>query len=271
MATACFDAQPEVEAAPESWCMAGSDQATGSQGETEDMNTASSEPDQHEVGISTSADTSQGALPGAAPAAHQPERAILMARIARLWIAFVRGQLTLMLVIGVLTWLGLTALGVPGALYLGAAAGLLEIVPRVGPVIAALAAAGVALWKGSTYLPISPQLLAGLVILFAVLLQQLENLLIAPRVMGDALELPALVVLAGVTIGAVVGGVPGAVLATPLLATGREVVRYVRRKKRGENPFPPEKAGPERNAATSPVRVSSPPRGANGRRSSAGP
>jgi len=80
-------------------------------------------------------------------------------------------QLTLMLLIGVLTWLGLAALGVPGALYLGIAAGLLEIVPRVGPVLATLAAAGVALWKGSTYLAISAELLAGLVIVFSLLLQ----------------------------------------------------------------------------------------------------
>jgi len=207
------------------------------------MNAASSKPTKDEAGIGQRADTSRGALPGAHVTAQPAETASLIDRIVRLWIAFVRGQLTLMLVIGVSTWLGLTALGVPGAPYLGIVAGLLEIVPRVGPVIAMLAAAGVALWKGSTYLQISPQLLAGLVILFSILLQQLENLLIAPRVMGDALELPALVVLAGITIGGLVGGVPGAVLATPLLATGREVVRHVRRRRRGKQPFPPENAG----------------------------
>jgi len=111
-----------------------------------------------------------------------------------LWIAFFRGQLTLMLVVVVITSLGLTALGVPGALYLGVVAGSLEIVPSLGPVISTVAAALVALRYGSTYLPISNPLLAGLVILFYVLVQQLENILIVPRVLGDALKLPALLV-----------------------------------------------------------------------------
>jgi predicted PurR-regulated permease PerM len=153
-----------------------------------------------------------------------------------------RGQLTLMLVVGVLTWLGLLALGVPGALGLGTIAGLLEIVPSLGPVIATVAAVLVALRYGSTYLQISPQLLAGLVILFYVLVQQLENLLIVPRVLGDALKLPALLVLVGIAVGAAAGGVLGAVLATPLIATAREVLRYWQRKRRGEEPFPAEEA-----------------------------
>jgi predicted PurR-regulated permease PerM len=161
-----------------------------------------------------------------------------------LWLAFFRGQLTLMVVVGVTTWLGLAALGVSGAPYLAATAGLLEIVPSLGPIIATVAAATVALLKGSTYLQISHVLLAGLVVLFYVLVQQLENLFIVPRVMGDALKLPALVVLAGIAAGAALGGVPGAVLATPVIATGRELLRYGYHKRRGEEPFPAEKAAP---------------------------
>ena len=82
-------------------------------------------------------------LPGGAPVAHQSRRALL-GRIVRLWIAFVRGQLTLMLVVGVVTWLGMAALGVRGALLLGATAGVLEAVPNLGPVLAMLPAALVA-------------------------------------------------------------------------------------------------------------------------------
>jgi predicted PurR-regulated permease PerM len=169
---------------------------------------------------------------------------MLLGSIGRLWIAYLRGQLVLMLVVGVITWLGLVALGVRGALYMGAAAGVLEIVPNLGPVISTVLAAVVALRYGSTYLPISPALMAGLVILFYVVLQQLENILIVPRVMGDALKLPALVVLAGIAVGAALGGVPGAVLATPLIATARELWRHYRAKRRGEERFRGKKVAP---------------------------
>ncbi len=159
-------------------------------------------------------------------AERQRETEAMLGRIGRLWLAFARGQLVLMVLVGAITWLGLLALGVPGALWLGTAAGVLEVVPNLGPVLSTLAGAAVALWKGSTYLPIEPGLLAGLVVLFYVLVQLAENYLIVPRVMGDALKLPALVVLAGVVIGGLVASVPGAVLATPLIATARELWRY---------------------------------------------
>jgi predicted PurR-regulated permease PerM len=92
-----------------------------------------------------------------------------------LWNAFFRGELTLMLLIGVIGWLGLAALGVPGAPYLGIIAGLLEIIPSLGPIIATVPAVIVALLQGSTYLQISPLFLAGLVILLYVLVQQRNN------------------------------------------------------------------------------------------------
>lgn len=170
------------------------------------------------------------------------ELGTLLARIARLWLAFARGQLILMLLIGVVSWLGLAALGVPYAPFLGIVAGSLEIVPSLGPTLATAAAALVALAKGSTYLHISPPWLAAIVIVFYVLVQQLENIFVVPRVMGDALKLPALIILLGIIAGGVVGGVPGAVLAAPVIASIREVFRYYRHKRRGENPFPPAEA-----------------------------
>jgi predicted PurR-regulated permease PerM len=208
------------------------------------MNTTRDKPRQQEVRDSSSTPANRRTLQRAARAARRREAGILLGRIARLWLAFIRGQVILMLVVGVITWLGLIALGVPHALALGAAAGLLEIVPNLGPVISTALGAVVALQYGSSYLPISNPLLAVLVILFYVLVQQVENIFIVPRVMGDALKLPALVVLAGITAGAAVGGVPGALLATPVIATARELWRFYRHKRRGEEPFPVEKVAP---------------------------
>ena len=188
--------------------------------------------------ISLSAHTYQDALLDAVPPAYQPELAILLARIGGVWSGFFRGELTLMLVIGALTWLGLTLLGVPGAAYLATIAGLLEIIPTLGPIIATVPAVIVALLQGSTSLQITPLLLGALVIAFYTLVQQLENNLIVPRVLGGAVELPALIVILGVAVGASVGGVLGALLATPLIATGREILAYCYRKMMGEEPYP---------------------------------
>jgi predicted PurR-regulated permease PerM len=197
------------------------------------------------VYISLGAHTYRDALLRIVPIAYQSEIAILLARIERLWNAFFRGQLTLMLVIGTISWLGLAALGVPGALYLGIIAGLLEIIPNLGPIIATLPAVIVALLQGSTYLPLSPLFVSLLVILFYALLQQLENSVIVPRVLGDAVELPPLVVITGVLVGTSVSGILGALLAAPIIASGREILRYAYQKIQGLEPFPLDEAKSE--------------------------
>jgi predicted PurR-regulated permease PerM len=184
--------------------------------------------------ISLDVHTYRCAFLKAVPAAYRPEISILLARIGRVWNAFFRGELILMLVVGVMTTIGLAALGMPGALYLGIIAGLLELIPNLGPIIAAVPAVIVALVQGSIYLPISHLAFAGVVILFYILVQQVENNLIVPRVLGDALELPPLIVITGVVVGASAGGILGALLATLVIATGREVLHYVYCKMLGQ-------------------------------------
>jgi predicted PurR-regulated permease PerM len=201
--------------------------------------------------ISLDADTYRGALLQAVPADFQPEISTLFDRIQRMWGAFFQGELRLMLVIGGITTIGLTSLGMPGALYLGIIAGLLEIVPTIGPIIAAVPAVIVALVQGSAFLPIGNLAFAGLIIVFYVLVQQLENNLIVPRVLGDAVELPPLVVMTGAVIGASVGGILGVMLATPVIATGREILGYLYRKLLDKEPFPIEETLPESGTSSS--------------------
>lgn len=173
------------------------------------------------------------------PLPYQGEIDQLFTRIGQTWGAFFRGQITLMLIIGVLSWVGLTILGVPGAISLAIVAGVLEIIPNLGPVIATIPAVIVALLQGSTYLDISPAWLALLVVIFYLLLQQLENSIIVPRVLGDAVGLSPLVVMTGVLVGTVAAGILGALLATPVIATGYEILRYVYAKMNDADPFPP--------------------------------
>lgn len=194
--------------------------------------------------ISLEAHSYREALLQVAPPAYRPETSLLLTRIERVWNGFFHGELILMLVIGVMTTIGLTALGMPGSLYLGIIAGLLEILPNLGPIIATVPAVMVALIQGPVYLPVSHLAFAGLIIIFYTLVQQVENSLIVPRVLGNAVELPPLVVMTGVVVGASVGGILGALLATPVIATGHEVLHYIHCKMQGQEPFQTEAAAP---------------------------
>lgn len=174
------------------------------------------------------------------PEAQRPEMATLIRRLGAMWQAYFRGQLILMFVIGLITWLGNMILGLPGAFALGVIAGVLELIPNLGPFLAAIPAVIVALLQGSTYMAVNNLTFALIIIGFYILVQQLENTLIVPRILGDAVNLHPLVVMIGVLVGANVAGILGALLAAPVIASGREIIRYLYLKVLGQEPFPPE-------------------------------
>jgi predicted PurR-regulated permease PerM len=194
------------------------------------------------VFITLGADRFHEAILRAIPDRFRPEVTILIAKIERTWKSYFQGESILMLIVGGMCWLGLSILGIPGAFYLGIIAGLLESLPNIGPTLALIPAVFVALLQGSTRLQVSPLFTAMLVVLFYVLVQQFENNLIAPRVLGKAVNLPSLVVMTGVLVGAEVGGLLGVMIATPVIATVRDIVGYIYHKILGENPFPAEEA-----------------------------
>ena len=90
---------------------------------------------------------------GLAPDDFSGEWTELWRRTGRIWSAFFRGQLILSVVIGVAVWAGLALIGVPGALALGVLAGVLEVIPTLGPVLAAVPAVFLALLQGSMSYP----------------------------------------------------------------------------------------------------------------------
>lgn len=124
---------------------------------------------------------------------------------------WVRGELILMAIIGFATYFGLLLLGIPYALPLAVLAGLLELVPNLGPVIAAIPA----ILLGLT---ISPLVALGATV-FSILIQQLENNLIVPRVMQAATGTKPLVTMITLLIGYQLGGIAGAILAMPIFLT----------------------------------------------------
>ncbi|MDH4358967.1 MAG: AI-2E family transporter [Candidatus Berkelbacteria bacterium] len=125
---------------------------------------------------------------------------------------WLRGQISLMVIVGVVDGIALSILGIPFALTLGILSGLLEIIPVVGPIVAGVLAilvafvSGVALWK----------ILA--IVLVYVLVQQLENNILVPKVMGRAVGLSPVVVIVAILVGAKLLGLGGAILAVPVAA-----------------------------------------------------
>lgn len=124
--------------------------------------------------------------------------------------AWLQGQFVLSLVIGVLTWISLTALQVPFALPLAVLAGLFEIVPTVGPIIASIPAIIVAL-------TISPNM-ALIIIGLYIGIQLLENHVLVPRIMQRAVGLNPVIVILGVIVGGRLLGIPGALLSVPFIS-----------------------------------------------------
>lgn len=121
--------------------------------------------------------------------------------------AWVRGELLLMMFVGVLTYIGLTLLHIEFALPLAIIAGLLEIVPMIGPIISSVPAVLVAL-------AISPVLALSVAALYIVV-QQLESNIFVPIVMKRSVGLSPLVTILALMIGGRLGGIGGAVLAVP--------------------------------------------------------
>ncbi len=121
---------------------------------------------------------------------------------------WLRGQLFLMLFITVLTYVGLTILGIKYALVLALIAGLLELIPYAGPILSAIPAIIIAL-------TISPLMGVFVVVLYFVI-QQIENNFLVPKVMQHALGLNPLVTIIAILIGAKLGGIVGVIIAVPV-------------------------------------------------------
>jgi predicted PurR-regulated permease PerM len=194
----------------------------------------------YSIYMSASAGEMRRSLSRFVPPAYRPELITLGVRVQRVWRAYLRGQFTLAIIIWLLTWFIGTLIGLPGAFALGVIAGAMEIIPNLGPLLAAIPALLAALLQGSTVLPVSNGTFFLIVLGVYILIQQIENNIIVPKVLGDAVELPPLAVMVGVIVGFSVGGILGAVIAAPVVATGREIVGYAYAKVVLLDPFPPE-------------------------------
>ena len=130
------------------------------------------------------------------------------AEVARVFGAYVRGQLILAVIVGVSVTAVLLLLGVPYALVLGMFAGLAELIPMLGPILGAVPAVLVALFQ--------PFPLVLWVVLAFIVIQQVESNLLVPRISGHAVGLHPLAAMLVLLVGFEVAGVVGALFAVPL-------------------------------------------------------
>ncbi len=130
---------------------------------------------------------------------------------------YIVGQCTEAVILGLLCTLGMLLLGLPYAAMIGALIAFTALIPIAGAYIGACVGAFM-------ILTVSP-LKAVIFLVFLVILQQLEGNLIYPRVVGSSIGLPAIWVLAAVTIGGGIMGIPGMLLGVPLAATIYRLLR----------------------------------------------
>jgi len=122
---------------------------------------------------------------------------------------WIKGQLTLMLIIGLASFVGLSILGVRYALALSLLAGVFEAVPTIGPILSAILA-------GAVGFSDSPVKGMGVIALFIVI-QQLENNILVPKIMEKASGFRPLAILLAILVGGSFFGVIGVICAVPLM------------------------------------------------------
>lgn len=130
---------------------------------------------------------------------------------------WVRGEIALMFIVGLATYIGLSLLKVPYALPLAVMTGVLEFIPNIGPILSGVIATLVTIASGN------PVTAVGVVVLY-IIVQQLENNILVPKIMQAAVGLNPLVAILSFLVGGTLFGLPGALIAVPTAAMLQVIV-----------------------------------------------
>jgi predicted PurR-regulated permease PerM len=150
----------------------------------------------------------------------------LFNRVQRKMGLWLRGQLILCLIIFALTYLGLSILGVKYALILALIAGLTEFIPYLGPFLGGVPAVFLAFTQSPT--------LAIFVAILYIIVQQIENNFLTPKIMEKAVGLNPIVSIAAIMVGFSIGGVIGALLSIPVATAAVVVIQDLLHKKQAK-------------------------------------
>ena len=171
------------------------------------------------------------------PEGYEDDVARVNDRIGQVWRGYLYGQLINSLATGLLVWLVLWAVGLPGAFVFGLIMALLNMIPTFGPILAAVPGVLAAVALGSTRLDWSTVSFTLLVVAIYIVVVQLQANLMAPFITGQAVQMSPATILIGLIVGFQVGGLVGSLLVVPVLATFKEVGKYVLAKLVDRDPF----------------------------------
>jgi predicted PurR-regulated permease PerM len=167
------------------------------------------------------------------PDNQQSEYRDLHKEIKNLWQSYLRGQLLIMFLLGLISGIGSAAIGLPNALLLGILAGTLALIPNLGPAIATGIAALVAWTQGSSYLDLSQQWITLLAIGVFQLAQLIEGFWLTPRIMGRWMKLHPGIVLIAIISTLFTFGALLALIIVPTIGTISLVIQFFNRKQTG--------------------------------------
>lgn len=162
----------------------------------------------------------------------------IQGEIIAVWRKYFRGQLLVMLLVGILSGLSGALVGLPKAAILGIMTGMLDLIPSFGPITATMLAAVVARHQGSAVLPISNSWFTIIVIVIFMCIQAIENIWIQPRIMGKILRKHPGLIFVAVTGALTIGSALLALIIVPVLGSVSVISRYLHRRLLGLEPWP---------------------------------
>lgn len=175
------------------------------------------------------------------PPGYERDGLMMMVKQKRVWRGYLYGQLVNSVITGLFVFVVMWLVGLPGAFLMGTIMVVLNMIPTFGPILAAIPGVLAALISGSTRWPdLENYWFALLVIGIYLLVVQAQANIIAPKVMGTAVNLRPALVLVGLIAGFHVGGLLGSLLAVPVIASIRDVAVYIWRKLVDADPWPDE-------------------------------
>jgi predicted PurR-regulated permease PerM len=157
--------------------------------------------------------------------------------IGRIWNVFLRGHLTIVIMVIISYTILLTILGVRYAFALAILAGMARFVPYIGPLVTYIVMGLVTLFQPGNYFNLQPLFYTALVIILSIIMDQIYDNLVVPRIMGRSLGVHPAAVLVVAIIAANLIGLVGLLLAAPVLATVNLVSRYTIHKMFDRDPW----------------------------------
>lgn len=160
------------------------------------------------------------------PRGYKKDVEILFHTINTLLGGYLRGQIFLVFLMSLVTFIALSILGIRFAVILAIFSGFAEIVPVIGPIVAASVAIAVALFTGTAHFGLTPVNASIIIAIVYFVLRHLEDYFVIPYVMGKITQLPPFVIFFSVIAGGHIAGLLGLILAVPFTAILRLLLEF---------------------------------------------